>query len=99
MMPPRRAIPWIALLAAFALFLAQTLLASHEIEHLASGGEETCELCLSGAGLGSPLASAPPVLGLRVAAAPIDHPPRRQTTPRPFFRANQARAPPAPVRL
>jgi hypothetical protein len=97
-MMSRRLIPATALLAVVALLVAQVLLASHEIEHLGHPHEPVCEVCLAGAGLGSPLASSAPRLGPLAATWLIRLPLADRADAPSFYRPQLARAPPTLVR-
>jgi hypothetical protein len=88
--------PLASLLLAFALLLAQSLLAVHGIEHLAHDADEhLCELCLAGAPLGAALAEAPP----EIASSAVPPLPRADALTRPAlpvpFNPHLPRAPPA----
>ena len=94
----RRLIPRASLLAAFALICAQFLWASHEIEHLGNVDKDTCQVCLTGHAIGSPLSSSSSTLAFPPAPAAVERPPGYSPTAKSCYRAHRARAPPAPVR-
>jgi hypothetical protein len=94
----RRRAPRTLLLAALALFQAQILLASHEIEHLEHVDDGACEVCLSGNAIGSPLASSPSIPLFPPAPATLEQAPVFWPISLSCFHVHHARAPPAPVR-
>jgi hypothetical protein len=54
----QRPSPRALVLIACVLMLAQVLLACHQVEHLShAAGDVGCEVCLTGGGLGAPLAA------------------------------------------
>jgi hypothetical protein len=95
----RRNIPWAALVAAFALFFAQILLASHESEHLGHGDEESCAVCLAATPIGSPLNSAPSTPTFASGLPLFEWLSAYAAVTETFRSAHHARAPPTPVRL
>jgi hypothetical protein len=108
--PPHRAGPtapvgrrrWAALALAATLVLVQTLLALHQLEHLAADADDDgpafCELCAAAGHLATPLPAVPPIpvpaeLIAIAAAAP--------QKPAPLLRCVRlqgARGPPSPLR-
>lgn len=105
-MPPgqplqiQRPSPRALVLIACVLVLAQVLLSFHQVEHLShAAGDAGCEVCLTGGGLGAPLAArtaglASVVQGLAPALTP-DLPPAPVSCP---FRPQAPRAPPHSLR-
>jgi hypothetical protein len=105
-MPPgqplqiQRQSPRPLVLVACVLVLAQMLLSFHQIEHLShAAGDAGCEVCLTGGGLGAPLAARTaglasvvqglaPALTLDLPTAPVSCP----------FRPQVPRAPPHSLR-
>ena len=80
---------------AFALLLAQTLLAAHGVEHLEHEDSDLCEICLAGAPLGAALGTPLPGI-LALTASPLLPQPAAVARPplRAIYSAHPARPPP-----
>jgi hypothetical protein len=94
----RRLTPRAAFLAAVALFFAQVLLASHQIEHLGYTDEGACDVCLTGNAIGSLLTSSPSTPAFRPAPSLPMRAADYRSVSESFLRPHHARAPPTPVR-
>jgi hypothetical protein len=96
----QRPSPRALILIACVLVLAQVLLACHQVEHLShAAGDAGCEVCLTGGGLGAPLAARTAVLASVVQGLAPGPAPCLPTAPVSFpFRPQAPRAPPLSLR-
>lgn len=105
-MPPgqplliQRPSPRALMLIACVLMLAQVLFACHQVEHLSHAtGDAGCDVCLTGGGLGAPLAARAAVLSPVVQGLPPAPAPGLPTAPISCsFRPQAPRAPPLSLR-
>lgn len=105
-MPPgqplqiQRPSPRALILVACVLVLAQVLLACHQVEHVNhAAGDAGCDVCLTGGGLGAPLAARAAVLSPVVQGLPPAPAPGLPTAPISCsFRPQAPRAPPLSLR-